>query len=139
MLVETLSFEKNLIDVLHVHLLGGRQAERRALSPGGRTTGRASDPRERALDLMGKEEDRGSPVFILSIWSICDSHDHSENSLLKESFPGVKHTQWKPLTMRAVGPLESRLCMLHSQSDHAQAVCIPAVWCSVGREETHNL
>ncbi len=25
-----------LIDVLHVHLLGGRQAERRALSPGGR-------------------------------------------------------------------------------------------------------
>ncbi len=27
-----------LIDVLHVHLLGGRQAERRALSPGGRNS-----------------------------------------------------------------------------------------------------
>ncbi len=31
---------------------------------GEETTGRASDPRERALDLMGKEEDRDSPVFI---------------------------------------------------------------------------
>ncbi len=31
---------------------------------GEETAGRASDPRERALDLMGKEEDRDSPVFI---------------------------------------------------------------------------
>ncbi len=38
---------QKLIDVLHVHLLGGRQAEHRALSPRGRTAGRASDPRER--------------------------------------------------------------------------------------------
>ncbi len=58
-----------------------------------------------------------------------------ENSLLKETFPGAKRTQWKPLTIRA-GPLVSRLCMLHSQSDHAQTVCIPARWCSVGREES---
>ncbi len=49
-----------------------------------------------------------------------------ENFFIKESFPGAKHTQWKPLTMQAVGPLESRLCMLHSRSDHAQTVCIPA-------------
>ncbi len=56
-----------------------------------------------------------------------------ENFLLKESSPGAKHTQWKPLTMQ--GPLESRLGMLHSRSDHAQTVCIPLVWCSVGREE----
>ncbi len=42
---------------------------------------------------------------------------------------------WKPTslltdtvgpTMRTVGPLESRLCVLHSQADHAQTVYIPA-------------
>ncbi len=49
----------------------------------------------------------------------------SENSLLEESSPGVKRTQWKPLTMRAAGPLKSRLCVLHPQADHAQTVCIP--------------
>ncbi len=66
MLVQTLL--QKLIDVLPVHLLLlGRQSERRALSPGERTAGRASDPREWALDFMGKEEDRGSPVFIPSI------------------------------------------------------------------------
>ncbi len=32
--------------------------------------------------------------------------------------PGAKHTQWMPLIKRAVGSLESRLCMLHSQSYH---------------------
>ncbi len=29
--------------------------------------------------LDGKEEDRGSPVFIPSIWSTCDSHEHSHH------------------------------------------------------------
>ncbi len=52
MLVQILSIK--LIDVLPVHLGGGRQAERQSLSQRGRTA-------ERALDLMGKEEDRGSP------------------------------------------------------------------------------
>ncbi len=41
-----------------------KTTERRALSLGGRTAGRASDLRKRALDLMGKEEDRGSPFLI---------------------------------------------------------------------------
>ncbi len=34
--------------------------------------------------------------------------------------------QLKPLTMRAAGPLKSRICVLHPQADHAQTVCIPA-------------
>ncbi len=41
------------------------EEDRRIVEPflqGGRTAVRASDPREQALDLMGKEEDRGSPV-----------------------------------------------------------------------------
>ncbi len=49
-----------------------------------------------------------------------------ESSLLDESSPGAKRTQWKLLTMRAAGPLKSRLCVLHPQADHAQTVCIPA-------------
>ncbi len=126
-----------LIDIFPVPLLGKGQAERRALFPGGRTARRASDLRERALDLIGKEEDRGSPVFIPYIRSICDSYEHRHyrsasaeagqvlrGTLVKTSSskrvfpPGAKHMQWKPLIMWAVAPLESRLCMLHSQSDH---------------------
>ncbi len=79
MLVQTYILWK-FIGILPVPLLGKRQAERRALSLGGRTVGRASDLRKRALDLMGKEEDRGSPVLIPSIWSICDCHEHSHSS-----------------------------------------------------------
>ncbi len=41
--------------------------------------------------------------------------------------------------MRAVGPLESRLCILHSQSDHAQTVCIPAHLMLCGQGGTNNL
>ncbi len=106
-----------------------------SLSLGGRTAGRASDLRKRALDLMGKEEERGSPFLIFSSNPSASTatappqrqhgrccEDAGENSLLKESPPppppGAKHTQWKPLIMRAVGSLESRPCMLHSQSDH---------------------
>ncbi len=126
-----------LIDIFPVPLLGKGQAERRALFPGGRTARRASDLRERALDLIGKEEDRGSPVFIPNIRSICDSYEHSHyrsasaeagqvlrGTLVKTSSskrvfpPRAKHMQWKPFIMWAVAPLESRLCMLHSQSDH---------------------
>ncbi len=88
-----------------------------------RTAGRVFDLRKRGAGSDGKEEDRGSPVLIPSILRCqrgrcCE--DAHENSLLKESPPppGAKHTQWKPLIMRSVSPLESRLCMLHSQSDH---------------------
>ncbi len=49
---------------------------------------------------------------------------------------GAKHTQWKPLTMRAVDPLESRLCVLRSQADHAQTVCIPT--CNVAWAGRHT-
>ncbi len=125
---------RKFIDILPVFLLAKRQTEHRALSLGGRTAGRASDLRKRALDLMGKEEDRGSPFLIFPSnpsestttappqrqrGRCCE--DAGENSLVKESPPpppGVKHMQWKPLIMRAVSSLESRPCMLHSQSDH---------------------
>ncbi len=69
-------------------------------SGGGRTAGRVSDLKKRALDLMGKEEDRGSP-FLISPSNPSAStatappqrqrgrccEDAGENSLLKESFP----------------------------------------------------
>ncbi len=42
--------------------------------------------------------------------------------------PGAKHTQWKPLIMWAVAPLESRLCILHSQSDHRTNCVTPLVY-----------
>ncbi len=48
--------------------------------------------------------------------------ERREVSLLIESLRGAKRMQWKPLTMRAVGPLESRLCVLRSQADYAQTV-----------------
>ncbi len=133
---------RKFIDILPVFLLGKRQTERRALSLGGRTTGRASDLRKQVLDLLGKEEDRGSPFLIFpSNPSVSTTtalpqrqrgrccEDAGENSLLKESSPpppGAKHTQWKPLIMRAVGSLESRPCMLHSQSDHRKNCVYPA-------------
>ncbi len=63
----------------------------------------------------------------------------SENSLLEESSPGVKRTQWKPLTMRAAGLLKSRLCVLHPQADHAQTVCIPARDKAWAGRNTHRL
>ncbi len=133
---------RKFIDILPVFLLGKRQTERRALSLGGRTAGRASDLRKRALDLMGEKEDRGSPFLIFPSNPSASTatappqrqrgrccEDAGENSLLKESFPPpprAKHTQWKPLIMRAVGSLESRPCMLHSQSDHRKNCVYPA-------------
>ncbi len=44
----------------------------------------------------------------------------------QREFSGSKVYAVEALTMWEVGPLESRLCMLHSESDHAQTVCIPA-------------
>ncbi len=132
---------RKFIDILPVFLLGKRQTERRAFSLGGRTAGRASDLRKRALDLMGKKEDRGLSFLIFPSNPFASTatappqrqrgrccEDAGENSLLKESPPppGAKHTQWKPLIMRAVGSLESRPCMLHSQSDHRKNCVYPA-------------
>ncbi len=58
----------------------GRQSVEPSLRGEG-TAGRASEPRERALDLMGKEEDKDSPVFVPT-WSICDSNERSQRSAL---------------------------------------------------------
>ncbi len=131
------------IDILPVPLLGKGQAERRALSLGGRTAGRASDLRKWALDLMGKEEDRGSPVLIPSIWSICE-HSHCSASAaawqvlwgrwwklppqIEFPPPGAKHTQWMPL------PREPTLhASLPVRPSHK--LCVSRSWYSVGREE----
>ncbi len=94
-------------------------------------------------------------ICLCNCLSICDSHERShcsasakagpdtgtarnagEVSLLKERLRGAKRTQWKLLTIRAVGPLESRLCVLRSQADHAQTV-YPRSKCSSW--DTHNL
>ncbi len=126
---------RKFIDILPVFLLGKRQTERRALSLGGRTAGRASDLRKRALDLMGKEEDRGSPFLIFQSNPSASTttappqrqcgrccEDAGENSLLKESFPppppGSEAYAVEATHNAAVGSLESQPCMLHSQSDH---------------------
>ncbi len=47
---------------------------------------------ERALDLVGKEEDRGSPVSIPSTWSICDSHECSRLSASAKAGPAPRGT-----------------------------------------------
>ncbi len=75
---------------------------------GEKNMGRASDPRERALDLVGKEEDRGSPVSIPPTWSICDSHKRSRAPPRREGEPAPRE-----------------LCVLCSQADNTQTVCIP--------------
>ncbi len=104
MLEQTISFTK-AHRVLHVHLLRGRQAERRAFSPEGRNSWAGFQSQRAALDLMRKEVYRGSPIFIPSILhlrfprALClgesgggTMRNAGESSLLKESFPGAKHT-----------------------------------------------
>ncbi len=61
-----------------------------------------------------------------------------ENSLLKESSQDAKCTQWKPSQCGQSAPSRvDSACFTpnHSQSYHSRTVCIPLVWCSVGREE----
>ncbi len=120
--------------------------DRRSVEPflwGEEPRGRASDLRELALDLKGKEEDRGSPVFIPSIWSICDSHEHSHLSTLAE----VGQVPWGTLVktpsskrvpppwersirsgshskMRAVGPLESDSASLQQAAIRPRTNCV---------------
>lgn len=48
-----------LIAALHVNRLGGKQVERRALFWVKETAEWASDPRERALNLVGEKEKKG--------------------------------------------------------------------------------
>ncbi len=95
----------------------------------------------------GKGRSRGSPFLIFPSnpsastttappqrqRGRCCEDAGEKNSVLKESSPpppppppGAKHTQWKPLIMRAVGSLESRPCMLHSQLDHRKNCVYPA-------------
>ncbi len=79
------------------------EKDRRSVEPflwGEELRGQASDLRKRALDLMGKEEDRGSPFLIFQSNPSASTttappqrqrgrccEDAGENSLLKESFP----------------------------------------------------
>ncbi len=108
------------IDILPVPLLGKRQAERRALSLGGRNAGRASELRKRALDLMGKQ---GAARTLVKT-----------PSSKRVSPPGAKHTQWKPLIMRAVGPREPFLhASLPVRSLHK--LCVSRSWYNVSREK----
>ncbi len=90
---------------------------------GGKNRGAGFRSQKAGAGSDGKEEDRGSPVLIPSILRV--SGAGAARTLMKTPSskrvpppPGAKHTQWKPLIMRSVSPLESRLCMLHSQSDH---------------------
>ncbi len=120
-----------------------KTTERRALSLGGRTAGRASDLRKRALDLMGKEEDRGSPFLIFPSNPSASTttappqrqrgrccEDAGENSLLKESPPppppGSEAYAVEATHNTGSRSLESRPCMLHSQSDHRKNCVYPA-------------
>ncbi len=141
------------IDILPVFLRAKRQKERRALSLGGRTAGRASDLRKRALDLMGKKEDRGSPFLIFTSNPSASTatappqrqrgrccEDAGENSLLKESPPpppppplGAKHTQWSMSRQWRI-PREPTL---HASLPvrPSQKLCVSRSWYSVGREE----
>ncbi len=89
---------------------------------GEETAERASEPRERAVDLAGEDRDRGLPVqslcqiqlraprvqppLHLSGGGASTVRSASENSLLEESSPGAKRVYWKPLTMRAAGFLK---------------------------------
>ncbi len=118
----------------------GRQSVEPSLRGEG-TAGRASEPRERALDLMGKEEDKDSPVFVPTTWSICDSNESSQRSALfsakragtvKNAGEGSysknasesEHAVSLFIFTRAVSSLESWNRLLCSQADNTQTVCI---------------
>ncbi len=98
MLVQTLQFTK-LIDVLHVHLLGGRQAERQALSLGVINCGVGFRIQRRFVTAYagseGKEEDRGSPVFIPSTWYICDSYERSGAGTVRNAGESSRRALWE--------------------------------------------
>ncbi len=85
------------------------EEDRRSAEPtpqGEEAAERASDPRERAVDLAGEEEDNYSPVYIPFARSNCKPQEFlggsgastvrnaGGGSLLKERLPGAKRTQW---------------------------------------------
>ncbi len=138
------------IDILPVFLLGKRQTERRALSLGGRTAGRASDLRKRALDLMGgKEDDRGSPFLIFPSNPSTSTatappqrqrgrccEDAGENSLLKESFPPLPPPGSEAYAVEATHNA-GREPTLHASLPvrPSQKLWVSRSWYSMGREE----
>ncbi len=69
----------------------------------------------------GKGRRWGSPVFIPSIWSICDSHEHRKLPPQREFSPGAKHMQWKPLTHKAPSRADSA-CFTPNQTTHKLCV-----------------
>ncbi len=103
-----------------------------------KTADQASNPRELAVDLAGEEEDRDPPVSIPSARST-----NAAAALPRRKQGQHREEPWWRLPPRREPsgsevyavvtahnadsqPLESRLCVLHSQAEHAQTVCIPA-------------
>ncbi len=56
--------------------------------------------------------------------------------LIKESLPGAKHVHWKKIAMRTAGALECRLCVLCSQAERAQAVCVTCSYVTFAGRDT---
>ncbi len=128
-----------LINVLHVHLLGGRQAERRALSPGGKEPqGGLPNPESGRWIWWEKKEDRDSPVFVPSTWSICDSHERSQRSALfsaKRAGTARNAGEGSLLKERLRERARSVFFFLHGQSAPSRADSA----CSALKQTTHRL
>ncbi len=142
MLVQTLSFAKAHWCPPHPSPLRKTGGTSSPFS-GGKNRGVGFWSQRAALDLMGKEEDRGSPIFIPSIWSICDSHEHSHRSALAEAGPAPRGKLVKTLSskrdfrersVRSVSHSQCSACFTPNQTMHKLCVSL-LIWYSVGREE----
>ncbi len=96
---------------------------------GEETAARASEPRERAVDLAGEDRDRGLAVSNPSAKSNCEPHECSHRSASAEAGPAPWGALAKtPSSKRA---LRERSVWIGSRSQcgqpaSAQTVCIPA-------------
>ncbi len=85
-----------------------------------------------------KKEDRDSPVFVPSTWSICDSHERSQRSALfyRETGRHREERRWRLFTQRTP-PRTSTQCLffLHGQSAPSRAESA----CSALKQTTHRL
>ncbi len=129
------------------------EKDRRSVEPflwGEELRGQASDLRKRALDLMGKEEDRGSPFLIFQSNPSASTttappqrqrgrccEDAGENSLLKESFPPPGSEAYAVEATHNAGSRLPREPTLHASLPvrPSQKLCVSRSWYSVGREE----
>ncbi len=140
----------------HPPCFSSSEKDRRSVEPflwGGKNRGRdrASDLRKRALDLMGKEEDRGSPFFPSNPSA---STTTAPPQRQRGSVAGAARTQVKTSSSKRVSPppgseayaveathnAGSRLPReptLHASLPFrpSQKLCVSRSWYSVGREE----